>query len=129
MLARHEKRGTPRITTIVPVHCRVLALPVASTANTGRRGGNDRHPEFDAKTINVSRNGMLINTEVDLWPRTELEVTLTSPVDGNQIRMTAEVAWSRRNAMNLFGRYGAGIRFKVVSDRDMTALSDFFKPL
>lgn len=127
MAVRQEKRATPRVTTVVPVHCRVLHLPVFTTEN--RRATPENNPEFEARTINVSQGGMLLNTEMDLWPRTELELTLSSPIDGKPMRITAEVAWSRRNAMNLFGRYGAGVKFKRIHEKDRIALQEFFKPL
>lgn len=104
-----------------------MTLPVFSSSN--QRATPENSPEFDAKTINVSQGGMLLNTEMDLWPRTELELTLRSPLDGRPMRITAEVTWSRRNAINLFGRYGAGVKFKRINEKDRVALQEFFKPI
>ena len=98
----NEKRVSPRVTTVVPVHCRV-------TGHTGptlpsQRGLRGIAQDFTAKTVNVSRDGVLI-------------------------RILTEVAWSRRNAMNLFGRYAAGLKVRKITDRDRAVLAELFKPI
>ena len=123
-----EKRKAPRITTVVPVTCRVtnegkVALPSL------RGGEQQRGTTFSARTVNVSREGILINSDTDLLTQTHLEISLNAPTDGHPIRIAAEVAWSRRNAMNLFGRYGAGLKIRKIEPRDEKLLTDFFKPL
>lgn len=122
-----EKRGTPRVTTVVPVTCRVVGHAVSSLPS--RRGETARTIEFSAKTVNVSRDGVLINSETDLPPETQLEITLAAPGDGHPIRIVTEVAWSRRNAMNLFGRYAAGLKVRKIAERDRALLTAFFKPV
>lgn len=127
MARQQEKRLAPRMTTVVPVTCRVTsgAEPLPSYRNAPETKGR----EFAARTVNLSRDGVLINSDVDLLPRTELELTLSAPTDGRPIRIAAEVAWSRRNAMNLFGRFAAGLKVRKMADRDRAVLTEFFKPL
>ena len=93
------------------------------------REAHSKGMAFAAKTVNMSRDGFLINCDIDLTPRTTLEITLSAPTDGHPITIAAEVAWSRRNAMNLFGRYAAGLKTRKISERDRDLLLDFFKPL
>ena len=119
-----EKRSSPRITAVIPVVCRVM-----------KYGPNDlpslRHvtakpSEFQAKTINVSRDGVLIHSNLDLIPRAQLAMSMNSPNDGHPIRLTAEVAWSRHNSIELFGKYAAGLRVKRINGLDRLILTDFF---
>ena len=121
-----EKRTAPRITTVVPVICRVTAAGPSALPSLRAAGGSS---EFSAKTVNMSRDGVLINSDSDLLPQSQLEITVTAPHDGRPIRFTADVAWSRRNAMNLFGRYAAGLRIRKIADRDRATLTEFFRPL
>jgi len=121
-----EKRTAPRVTTVVPVNCRVLG---AGTVTVPSQRGAPPTRDFSAKTVNVSRDGLLINCDADLLLGTPLEVTLNAPTDGHVVRITADVAWSRRNSINLFGRYAAGLRIRKVSEADRKVLTDFFKPL
>jgi hypothetical protein len=126
MLRTDEKRTAPRVTTVVPVNCRVLG---AGTVTVPSQRGAPPTRDFSAKTVNVSRDGLLINCDADLLLGTPLEVTLNAPTDGHVVRITADVAWSRRNSINLFGRYAAGLRIRKVSEADRKVLTDFFKPL
>jgi hypothetical protein len=123
----NEKRTAPRITTVVPVNCRIVTegKPVLPSQRSERTVGGT----FSAKTVNVSRDGMLINCDSDLVPGAQIEIAFDSPADGKHVKITATVAWSRRNAMNLFGRYAAGLMVRKISEKDLSALADFFKPL
>lgn len=120
-----EKRSAPRITTVVPVNCRVIGH--ASHALPSLRKPAERVPEFPAKTINLSRNGMLIHCDTDLFPNATMEISLNAPNDGHPVKITAEVAWSRRNSIDLFGHYSAGLRIKKIGEKDMAILSEFFR--
>jgi len=119
-----EKRSSPRITAVIPVTCKVI-----------RYGPNDlpsyrlitaKRIEFPAKSINVSRDGVLIHSNLDLIPRTQLALTMNSPTDGHPIRLTADVAWSRHNSIDLFGKYAAGLKVKRINGLDRLILTDFF---
>lgn len=126
-MAHQEKRKAPRITTVVPVTCRVVASGTASLPSA-RGTEHSRGSTFSARTVNISHNGILINSDTDLMPQTQLDISLQAPTDGHAIRIAAEVAWSRRNAMNLFGRYGAGLKIREIKPKDEQLLTDFFKP-
>jgi len=123
----NEKRVSPRVTTVVPVQCRVTGH--AGPTLPSQRGVHGRSQDFAAKTVNVSRDGVLINCEIDLPSQTQLELELRAPLDGRVIRIATEVAWSRRNAMNLFGRYAAGLKVRKITERDRAVLENLFKPI
>jgi len=127
MAGPKEKRIAPRITTVVPVNCRVIASGASLLPSQRAAGGIAG--SFPAKTINVSRDGMLINLEYDLVPGSQLEVSFNAPSDDRPAKIIALVAWSRRNAINLFGRYAAGLKMSRFSEKDRAALANFFKPL
>jgi hypothetical protein len=120
-----EKRVAPRITAVVPVKARILAH--AASALPSYRAALEKHGEFLAKTINVSRSGLLINSDADLVPGTRLALTLEAPDDGHTIRIEADVAWSRRNSINLFGRFAAGLRIRKIGESDRELLNAFFR--
>lgn len=126
-MARHdEKRTAPRTTTIIPVKC-IIVGPRAS-APLSFRTRQAQGSEFPAKTINVSQEGLLINCESDLTVGTQLQISLSAPTDGHSIQLHADVSWSRKNAINLFGRYAAGLKIKQIDEKDRAILTDFFKP-
>lgn len=114
------------MTTVVPVNCRVLGAGPAALPSL--RGAAAKG-EFPARTVNLSRDGLLINSESDLLVSTRMELTLSAPTDGHLIRIQTEVAWSRRNSINLFGRYAAGLKIRKIDDGDLKLLSGFFKPV
>ncbi len=120
-----EKRSAPRITTVIPVVCRVMGHG-PQVLPTHRRS-SDRGIEFEAKTINVSRDGILIHCDADMLPNTTLDMSLSAPTDGHLIRFQADVAWARRNSINLFGHYSAGLRIKKMAEKDRALLMEFYK--
>ena len=114
------------MTTVIPVNCRVVGAGPAALPSL--RGALPRG-EFTARTVNLSRDGLLINSDADLLPQTQMELTLSAPTDGHLIRIQGEVAWSRRNSINLFGRYAAGLKIRKIDDADRKMLTGFFKPV
>lgn len=107
------------------MNCRVLGTGPAALPSL--RGSLPRG-EFSARTVNLSRDGLLINSDADLLSQTQIEITLSAPTDGHLIRIQGEVAWSRRNSINLFGRYAAGLKIRRIDEADRKLLSGFFKP-
>lgn len=120
-----EKRTDPRITTVIPVRCRIVEHGGPDLPS--HRGYRQAKAEFDAKTVNVSHSGVLINCDSDLLAGTKIEVSLKAPTDGHAIHILGEVAWSRRNAMNLFGHYAAGLKIRRITDKDRELLKNLFK--
>ncbi len=123
-MERHEeKRKALRTTTVVEVKCKIMGTRASAHSSYQAPVGT----EFSAKTINFSQEGILINSETDLTAGTQLEITLSAPTDGHPIQVQAEVAWTRRNAMNFFGRFAAGLRIRKITDTDRELLTNIFK--
>ena len=120
-----EKRTTPRITTVVPVNCRVTGS--GTSALPTWRNDTPKGSEISARTINVSKAGMLIHCDTDIAAHTVMEISLCAPTDGHPVKLVAEVAWSRRNSINLFGHYSAGLMIRKIADKDRAILTNFFK--
>jgi len=120
-----EKRTTPRITTVVPVNCRVTGH--GTSALPSMRSESQKGSEFPARTINVSKSGMLIHCDSDITAHSIMEISLNAPTDGHPVKLVAEVAWSRRNSINLFGHYSAGLMIRKISEKDRSILTNFFK--
>jgi len=97
-----------------------------SSALPSQRGSEPADAAFEARTVNVSNDGILINCDADVLQRTRLELKLRAPADGHVIKVEAEVAWSRKNSINLFGRFAAGLRILRIDDRDHDILKSFF---
>ncbi len=108
------------------MNCRIVGT--GSSTLPSLRGALPK-AEFTARTVNLSRDGLLINSDADLLPQTQMELTLSAPTDGHVIRIHGEVAWSRRNSINLFGRYAAGLKIRKIDEADRKLLSGFFKPV
>ena len=125
-MARHdEKRTAPRTTTVMPVKCIIIGHQ--ASAPLSFRTAQAEGSEFPAKTINVSKEGILINCDSDLTVGTRLQIVMTAPTDGHQIHLHADVAWSRKNAMNLFGRYAAGLEIRKIEPEDRLLLTEYFQ--
>jgi len=120
-----EKRTAPRITTIVPVNCRVIEVGPSELPSD--RAHRREKSAFPARTVNVRHSGILINSNTDLIRRTKVEISLKAPTDGHAIQILTEVAWSRRNSMNLFGNYAAGLIIRKIAEKDRALLKEFFK--
>lgn len=125
MARMDEKRTTPRITTVVPVNCRITGA--GSSVLPSMRNESQKGAEFTARTINVSKSGMLIHCDTDIAPHSIMDISLNAPTDGHPVKLVAEVAWSRRNSINLFGHYSCGLMIKKISEKDRSILTNFFK--
>lgn len=123
-LSSQESRDKKRITHVLPVECKVLGFSPVSVGKHSLKIGE----VFGGRTINISMNGMLINSDYELDKGTLVDLALSVHESGKpKIRLIAEVAWARRNAYNIYGRWAMGLRIKTIREIDLAALSDFFK--
>lgn len=118
-----ETRIAKRVTKVLPVDCKVVALPDVRLGRTLLRPGDS----FGGRTINISRTGLLINSDVELDLKTVLDVTLTLENRAKtKMRLTAEVARVKRNAFNLYGHWAMGLHVTRDDDRTMEFLDKYF---
>jgi hypothetical protein len=119
-----ETRGKQRVTTVLPVDCKVVSLPVFRSSVSMLKPGQT----FGGRTINVSESGLLINSDFELEEGTTLEVLLVFDHHGHKkhIRLMAEVIRSRRNAYDLYGRWAMGMKVLEIKDKDFDFLTNLF---
>lgn len=119
-----ETRGKKRVTTVLPVDCKVVELPSLRTNATMLKPGQT----FGGRTINVSENGLLINSDFELEDGTKLEVLLVFDHHGQKkhVRLLAQVIRSRRNAYDLYGRWAMGLHVLEIKEKDFDFLTNLF---
>jgi len=121
----HESRRAPRYTQIIDCDCKVDSFPedLMSTNMPLKQGES-----FRAKTINVSTNGMLINCDYNLPERTILKIIIPAgEVTNEKFHLSVRIAWFKRNAYKLFGRYAAGLQIIEGDKLNIQKLIDYFK--
>jgi hypothetical protein len=119
-----ETRGKKRVTTVLPVDCKLIELPTLQTSANLLEVGQT----FGGRTINVSESGLLINSDYQLDSGTKLEVLLVFDHHSQKkhIRLVAEVIRSRRNAYDLYGRWAMGMRVLEIKEKDFDFLTNLF---
>jgi hypothetical protein len=121
----NDHRRAQRFTQIINVDCTIKRFPddIMGEKAKLKEGGS-----FRATTINVSATGMLINCDFLLPDRTTLIVTFPAgEVLEERAKIVAEIAWTKRNAYKLFGRYAAGIHIVEALATDIEKLVKHFK--
>jgi hypothetical protein len=116
-----NQRGKSRITRVLPVDCRVVELPLQKSGQSLA----DAEQSFGGRTINLSEDGLLINTDFFLDPKTKIEVSFTLPDNGKKLKLLAQVARSQKNAFNLYGRYGVGLHLLEIP-KEYPLLTSYF---
>ncbi len=119
-----ETRSKERVTTVLAVDCKVSGLPSNRGPNFPLKIGDS----FGGRTINVSADGVLINSDYQVDKGTLLDLAISSSEQGKpKTKLTAKVAWSRRNAFDLYGRWAMGMQLVKGKTEDLKSLSIFFK--
>lgn len=119
-----EIRRNKRVTRVLPLDCKVVEFADHRVAKHVLNEGDS----FGGRTINISKDGLLINSDYELDKKTKVEISLS--LDENQktkIHLSGEVAWAKRNAYDIYGRWAMGIHILEARPADIFALADFFK--
>jgi hypothetical protein len=121
----NEHRRAERHTKIINVECEVGRFP---DDITGDKAKLKEGQSFRATTINVSETGMLVNCDFLFPERTTLKVVFPAgEILENQAKVKVEIAWTKRNAYKLFGRYSAGLHIVEAKKTDIEKLVQYFK--
>jgi hypothetical protein len=119
-----EARNKKRITRVLPVDCRVIEWADLPVAKHSLKIGEI----FGGRTINISRTGLLINSDYELDKGTKVDLALSVNEGGKpRLRFTVTVAWAKRNAYNIYGRWAMGMHIISAKPADLEALAEFFK--
>jgi len=98
-------RGLPRIDVQTPVRLRTTLVQSWGTAR------------------NISRGGMLVDTDCEFLPKTELELDFMLPPSRQSMKPLAQVVWSRESDDLRVTSHG--LRFLQVDAETMRELDDF----
>jgi hypothetical protein len=119
-----EIRRNKRVTRVLPMDCKVLEFADNVLAKHALKEGES----FGGRTINISKDGLLINSDYELDKKTKVEITLSLNESGkHRIHLFGKVAWAKRNAYDIAGRWAMGIHIEEARPADILALADFFK--
>ena len=120
----NDHRRAPRYTKIINVECTVNRFPDDITGEKSKLKENET---FRATTINVSSTGMLVNCDFLLPERTTLTVTFPAgDILANKSAVKVSIAWTKRNAYKIFGRYAAGLHITEGKKEDIEKLVAHF---
>lgn len=98
-------RGLPRVDVQTPVRLRTNLLQSWGTAR------------------NISRGGMLVETDCEFLPKTEIELDFVLPASAQAIKPLAQVVWSREaDDLRVTSH---GLRFLSIDADTMRELDDF----
>lgn len=119
-----ESRKHPRYTKIINIDCEVKKFPEDLM---GEKAKLKEGSNFRATTINVSQTGLLINYDFILPERTIIEITVNDKlISDKTIRFLACIAWTKRNAYKIFGRYAAGLHIEKAEQEEIDRLVEHF---
>jgi hypothetical protein len=122
---KEEGRDKKRVTKVLPVDCKVVALPLNRSTQHHLSEGDT----FGGRTINLSRTGLQIHSDFELDAKTLVDVSLQLGEGGRRVTVRVEVAWAKRNAAAMYGRWGMGLRIIESKPADLDALHAYFESL
>ena len=119
-----EYRKHPRYTKIIQVECEVKRFP---DDVYGDKAKIKEGQTFRATTINVSEAGMLINYDFILPERTLITVKVNDPsISEKEMKFDVRIAWTKRNAYKIFGRFAAGLHLEQAKKEEIEKLVEHF---
>jgi len=83
-----------------------------------------------ASTINISKGGIMLSSDVPHRPHTRIEIVISSPTNIEQsIFLQGIVCWTDKSPdlQNEHKRYYVGVQFSGISELQETALDKFMK--
>ncbi len=122
---KEEGRDKKRVTKVLPVDCKLVALPLNQSTQHHLNEGD----AFGGRTLNISRTGLQIHSDYELDPKTLVDAKLQLGEGGRQVTVRLEVAWAKRNAAPIYGRWSMGLRITEAKQADLDALHAYFESL
>ena len=98
-----EKRKHPRFT--VSLKCTATVLGHSAAAR-----------QFQVTVINASAGGIQLHYDINLQLGERIQLALPAPLPPVASEVVVDVVWFRKNAINFFGHYAAGVRFRSPSE-------------
>jgi hypothetical protein len=122
---KEDSRNKNRKTHVLSVDCMLVALPLNRTSPHHLKPGD----VFGGRTINISKTGLQVHSDIELDPKSVVDVTVTLQKPDTNITVRAEVAWCKRNAADLYGRWSMGLRITESRPGDLEVLHLFYDSL
>ena len=120
---KNESRDKLRVTRVLPVD--ITIVDMLDSTHHLMEGST-----FGGRTINISRTGLLVNSDYELDPKTVVDVLLEiDQPSKKKITVRAEVAWAKRNAIDLYGRWAMGLHIIKAKVSELEALHTFFESI
>ena len=115
-----DSRNRKRITKVLPVDCTVVDLP---NVRVDLMEGST----FGGRTVNLSKTGIQIHSDYELDPKTVVDVVLSLDAPARRkVTVRVEVAWAKKNAIDLYGRWRMGMHIVKAKAIDLEDLHDYF---
>jgi hypothetical protein len=84
---------------------------------------------FGGRTINLSQTGLQVHSDIELDAMSVVDVTVFLDRPPNKITVRTQVAWAKRNAADLYGRWGMGLHIIEARPGDLEILHAFYSSL
>jgi len=120
-----DTRKKRRITKVLPVDCRLVSLPLNRTSPHYINPGDS----FGGRTINISQTGLQVHSDIELDPLTVVDVTVSLDRPPDKVTVRTQVAWAKRNAADLYGRWSMGLHIIESRPGDLEALQTYYQQL
>ena len=80
---------------------------------------------YQVDIVNLSMGGAMITFEADFDEGDTLRMHIAHPVTGKKLVVEGHLAWVRKNATKLMGKYCAGLSFRNTTDTALAELIEY----
>ena len=122
---KEDTRDKRRITKVLPVDCTLVSKPLNQITPHYMGPGDN----FGGRTINISQTGLQVHSDIELDPMTVLDVTVSLDRPPKRVTVRTQVAWAKRNAVDLYGRWSMGLHIIESRPGDLEALHAYYNAL
>jgi hypothetical protein len=122
---KEESRVKTRKTKVLPVDCTLVALPLNRTSPHHLKAGDT----FGGRTLNISKTGLQVHSDIELDPKSVVDVAVVLQRPDTTITVRCEVAWAKRNAADLYGRWSMGLHITESRPGDLEVLHIYYESL
>lgn len=122
---KENERDKTRKTKVLAVDCVLVALPLNRSTPHRLKAGDS----FGGRTLNLSKTGFQVHSDFELDPKSVIDVTVTLQKPDTNVTVRCEVAWAKRNAAVLYGRWSMGLRITESRPGDVEVLHLYYDSL
>lgn len=122
---RANTRLLHRKTSVLPAECSVVAWPIDRSTKRHLAPGHS----FNGRTINLSHAGLRLHADLEVDAKSILDVELHLDRPSRRLRLRTQVAWTKRNATPLYGRWSMGLKILEAKEADLEVLRAYHQSL